>query len=118
MGCKGPQTKRRCPFLRWNNAISWCVEAGGPCIGCSNWNWVDQNAPFQQRFRRVGQGTFGPGGLEPAVTAAAVGGVVGAALVAHGFGMKAAKRIGKNATLKNEPMKEYDAKRAKKGGAS
>ncbi|MCL2024398.1 MAG: hydrogenase small subunit [Coriobacteriia bacterium] len=118
MGCKGPQTFRRCPMLRWNNSVSWCVEAGGPCIGCANWNWVDQSAPFAGRFRRVGQGVLGAGGIDPAVGAAAVGGVVAGVLVAHGFGMKAAKRIGKNATLQNEPMKEYDAKRLKKSGGA
>jgi hydrogenase small subunit len=119
VGCKGPQTYRRCPMLRWNNKISWCVEAGGPCIGCANWNWVDNNTPFLGRFRRVGAGAVGDsgGGWNPAVAAAAIGGIAGVALVAHGLGMKATKRIGKNATLKTEECKEYDAKRAKKGGA-
>jgi hydrogenase small subunit len=118
VGCKGPQTYRRCPMIRWNNSVSWCVDSGGPCIGCANWNWVDNNAPFQQRFRRVGAGVVSTGGWEPAVAAAAVGGIAAAALTAHGFGMKATKRIGKNATLKTEEMKDYDAKRAGKGGAS
>ena len=121
VGCKGPQTYRRCPMLRWNNSQSWCVESGAPCIGCANWNWVDNNAPFLQRFRRVGQGIGflnDGGGIEPAAAAAVIGGIAGAALIAHGFGMKATKRIGKNATLQNEPCKEYDAKRMKKGGAS
>jgi len=118
VGCKGPQTYRRCPMLRWNSNVNWCVDSGGPCIGCANWNWVDNNAPFFARFRRVGAGVLGDGGVDPAVASAAIGGVAAAALVAHGFGMKAAKRIGKNATLKTEEMKEYDAKRAKKGGAS
>jgi len=118
VGCKGPQTYRRCPMIRWNNNTSWCVDSGGPCIGCSNWNWVDNNAPFQGRFRRVGAGVIGDGGVDPAVAASAVGGVAAVALIAHGFGMKAAKRIGKNAELKTEEMKEYDAKRAQKGGAN
>ena len=118
MGCKGPQTYRRCPMIRWNDAQSWCVESGGICIGCATWNWVDNNAPFAGRHRRVGAATWGPlagwplhgGGIHPIGTAAALTGVVAAALVAHGFGMKAAKRIGKNNTLKTEEMKEYDRK--------
>ena len=118
LGCKGPQTYRRCPMIRWNNGISWCVEAGGPCIGCANWNWVDENAPFRARHRRVGAGKLGAGGVDPASAAAVVGGVVGVALVAHGFGMKAAGRIGKNPTMKTETVKEYDAKRAKKSGGA
>jgi hydrogenase small subunit len=118
LGCKGPQTYRRCPMIRWNNSVSWCVDSGGPCIGCANWNWVDNNAPFRGRIRQVGAGVLGKGGVDPAWAAAAVGGVVAVGLVAHGFGMKAAKRIGSNATLKTEPMKEYDAKRLKKQGGA
>ncbi|MCL2526007.1 MAG: hydrogenase small subunit [Coriobacteriia bacterium] len=122
MGCKGPQTYRRCPMMRWNDAQSWCVESGGICIGCATWNWVDNNAPFKGRHRRVGANNILPGvwkgGINPIGTAAALTGVVAAALVAHGFGMKAAGRCGKNATLKTEEMKEYDRKRLKKQGGA
>ncbi|MDR1775279.1 MAG: hydrogenase small subunit [Actinomycetes bacterium] len=115
LGCKGPQTYRRCPMIRWNNSVSWCVDSGGPCIGCANWNWVDNNAPFRGRVRQVGKGVIGgPGGVSPVTAASVVGGVVAVALVAHGFGMKAAGRIGKNPTMKTETMKEYDRKRLKK----
>ena len=120
MGCKGPQTYRRCPMLRWNDSQSWCVESGGICIGCATWNFVDNNTPFAGRHRRVGMGLPGPlyGGLNPVATAAALTGVVGAALAVHGWGMHAAKRVGKNANLKTEEMKEYDKKRlTKEGGA-
>lgn len=34
MGCRGPQTKANCGIVRWNRRRSWCVESGGPCIGC------------------------------------------------------------------------------------
>ena len=118
VGCKGPQTYRQCPMLRWNNTQSWCVDSGGPCIGCATFNWVDNNAPFRGRMRQVGINSVGEAGLNPATAAAAVGGVAAVALVAHGFGMKAAGRIGPNATLKDEPMKEYDAKRLKKKGGA
>ncbi len=46
VGCKGPQTYTNCPIVRWNNQVSWCVESGSPCIGCGDFNWVDENAPF------------------------------------------------------------------------
>lgn len=117
MGCKGPQAYRKCGVIRWNDKQSWCVESGAPCIGCAAFNWVDNNTPFRSRHRRVGMGagTEG-GGFAPEGIGAAVGGVAALGLVAHGFGMKAAKRIGKNATLQTEEMKEYDAKRLKKQG--
>ncbi len=34
LGCRGPQTKALCGITLWNNRRSWCVYAGGPCIGC------------------------------------------------------------------------------------
>ena len=45
---------------------------------------------------------------------AAVGGVVVGALGVHGVGMKAAGRIGNHPPT--EDMKDYDRKRAAKGG--
>lgn len=118
LGCKGPQAFRKCGVIRWNDKTSWCVESGAPCIGCATFNWVDENAPFRARHRRVGQGVLGVegGGADPATLGAVVGGVAAAGLVAHGFGMKAAKRIGKDATLEVEDIKEWDARRLKKQG--
>ena len=92
MGCKGPQTKNDCPIVRWNRRVSWCVNSGAPCIGCSQadpmttkHNWVDMNTPFLRRFRNIRIGDFV---LQPALAAMVAGGVVAVALVAHGFGMK------------------------------
>lgn len=115
VGCKGPQTYSNCPVVRWNNQASWCVESGSPCIGCADYNWVDQNAPFQERSRRVGLGIGGNAeGLKPGTLGAAAGGVVVGALAVHGLGMKAAGRIGD--VPATEEMKERDARKAKKGG--
>ncbi|MCL2504073.1 MAG: hydrogenase small subunit [Coriobacteriia bacterium] len=114
VGCKGPQTKTNCPVVRWNDKASWCVESGAPCIGCGNFNWVDENAPFLGRFRNIGLGMKKP--VNPAAAATVVGGVAVAALAAHGFGMKAAGRIGAGAPM--EKMKDWDRKHgaSKKGG--
>ena len=115
VGCKGPQTYTNCPVVRWNNSVSWCVESGSPCIGCGNFNWVDEGAPFLNRFRQVGIGQYtNEGGYNPANVAALTGAVVVGALVVHGIGMKVAGRIGEGPA--EEEMKDYDRKRAKKGG--
>jgi len=115
VGCKGPQTYTNCPIVRWNNQASWCVESGSPCIGCGDFNWVDENAPFLGRMRRIGVGMGANGaGFNPGTVAAAAGGVVAGALVVHGLGMKAAGRIGEGPAT--EEMKDYDRKRTKKGG--
>lgn len=114
VGCKGPQTYTNCPTVRWNNQTSWCVESGAPCIGCGDFNWVDQNAPFLGRFRQVGIGTVSESGWNPAIVGAAAGGLVVGALAVHGIGMKVAGRIGEGPAT--EDMKDYDRKRTKKGG--
>ena len=58
LGCKGPQTFTNCPVVKSNRHVSWCVEAGAPCVGCgvispmnANGNWVDENTPFLARHR-------------------------------------------------------------------
>lgn len=109
VGCKGPQTQTNCPIVRWNNQTSWCVESGSPCIGCGNYNWVDNGAPFLGRMRKVGMG-LGPseGGYNPALVGAAAGGVVAAALGVHAVGMAATGRLG------HEPGEA--PKKEKKGG--
>ena len=35
LGCKGPKSWGMCPTTKWNNGVSWCVEANVPCIGCT-----------------------------------------------------------------------------------
>ncbi len=114
VGCKGPQTFTQCPVTRWNRSVSWCVNSGGPCIGCGSIGWVDNNAPFFQRLSSMQMGGS-LGNVQPGSVAAVVGGVAAAALVAHGLGMKAAGRVGDGPPM--EEMKKYDRKHgAKKGG--
>lgn len=112
LGCRGPQTKANCGIVRYNHRRSWCVEAGAPCIGCCEanpmnpgQNWVEVNTPFFKRHRdlRVGDFLFQPEVVAPIVT-----GVVALALVAHGFGMKAAGRVPKGAEF--EKVRAWDAK--------
>lgn len=97
MGCKGPQTKNNCPVVRWNRRVSWCVESGAPCAGCSvtdpkttRNNWVDLNTPFLKRFRSFNIMKWR---LQPATLAVAAGGLVLGALVVHGIGWKISGRF-------------------------
>jgi len=46
MGCKGPDTYNNCPIAKFNDGTNWPVEAGHPCIGCSEPNFWDKMAPF------------------------------------------------------------------------
>ncbi|SHN62730.1 hydrogenase small subunit [Desulfovibrio litoralis] len=45
LGCKGPDTYNNCPKAKFNG-VSWPVQAGHPCIGCSEPNFWDKMTPF------------------------------------------------------------------------
>ncbi len=47
LGCKGPYTYNNCPTVKFNQTI-WPVEAGHPCIGCSEPNFWDEMSPFYE----------------------------------------------------------------------
>ncbi len=83
MGCKGPETFKNCPTVKYNEGTSWPVQAGHGCIGCAEPAFWDRMAPF---YRRLPQ----PPGFGVESTADKVGAglaaVTGAALVAHGIG--------------------------------
>lgn len=112
MGCRGPQTKSNCGVVLWNNRRSWCVQAGSPCIGCCEanpndpgHNWVEVNTPFYKRHRdlRIGDWMVQPGTIALGVT-----GLLAAALVVHGFGMKLTGRMDGGADF--EKVRAWDAK--------
>jgi NiFe hydrogenase small subunit HydA len=48
MGCKGPMTYSACPKIQYNDRTSWCIKAGGPCIGCAERGWTDKFAGFYE----------------------------------------------------------------------
>lgn len=49
MGCRGPVTYNACGVMRWNNGVSFPIQSGHGCIGCSEANFWD-NGPFYQHL--------------------------------------------------------------------
>jgi hydrogenase small subunit len=47
LGCKGPTTYNACASIKWNDGTSWPVEAGHPCLGCSEPNFWDAGGFYQ-----------------------------------------------------------------------
>jgi len=41
LGCKGPTTYNACATAKWNDSTSWPIEAGHPCLGCSEPDFWD-----------------------------------------------------------------------------
>lgn len=51
MGCKGPDTYNNCAVAKFNDGTSWPVEAGHPCIGCSEPDFWDKMTPFYEESK-------------------------------------------------------------------
>jgi hydrogenase small subunit len=77
LGCKGPTTYNACSSLKWMQGLSFPVQSGHPCLGCSEplfWDgggfYKGQSAPIDRP------------GLAAVGLAAGAGAVLGAALAA------------------------------------
>ncbi len=79
VGCKGPITYNSCATLKWNGGVSFPIQSGHGCLGCSEpdfWDRGDFYAPLSAPARSVG----GPM-ARAAIAGAALG--VGAAWLAR-----------------------------------
>ncbi len=47
LGCKGPNTYNNCPKVLFNQ-VTFPIQAGHPCIGCSEPNFWDTMTPFYE----------------------------------------------------------------------
>ncbi|HEY3426483.1 MAG TPA: hydrogenase small subunit, partial [Negativicutes bacterium] len=45
MGCRGPATFNSCASMGWGQGLSYPIQAGASCIGCSNKDFWDDD-PF------------------------------------------------------------------------
>lgn len=52
LGCKGPTTYNSCAEMRWNGGVSYPIQSGNPCIGCSEQDFWD-NGPFYSRMAKI-----------------------------------------------------------------
>ena len=76
---KGPTTYNACSTVRWNGGVSFPIQAGHGCIGCSEDGFWD-NGSFYNRLTNINQ--FGIEANADTVGLAAAG-AVGAAIAAH-----------------------------------
>jgi len=79
MGCKGPTTYNACSTVRWNNGVSYPIQSGHGCIGCSEDQFWDQGS-FYDRLTNVD--AFGVEANADKIGATAAGGLL-AAITAH-----------------------------------
>ncbi|MDX1595041.1 MAG: hydrogenase small subunit [Gammaproteobacteria bacterium] len=73
LGCKGPTTHNACAVTKWNDGTSFPIEAGHPCLGCSEPRFWDAGGFYRALSAPTGE----PAPV--AVAGLAVGAVAGAA---------------------------------------
>lgn len=80
VGCRGPETYNSCGNLRWWNGLSYPIQSGHGCIGCSEKGFWD-NDHFYERLPQI----VTPDSVITADTVGAVGvGLAAGAVLAHG----------------------------------
>ena len=84
LGCKGPTSYNACATTKWNGGVSFPIESGHPCIGCSEPNFWDGGGFYKAISIPTENVT------KTTIYAAAVGAVVGAAAGATGRMKKSA----------------------------
>jgi hydrogenase small subunit len=47
LGCKGPTTYNACATIKWNGGVSFPIESGHGCLGCSEPNFWDKGSFYQ-----------------------------------------------------------------------
>jgi hydrogenase small subunit len=78
LGCKGPTTYNACASIKWDGGLSFPVQSGHPCLGCSQPDFWDGGGFYQGQSAPLNR----PGLV--AAGAAAIGGVVVGAAAAAG----------------------------------
>lgn len=88
VGCKGPMTYNSCGTIKWNNGVSYPIQSGHGCIGCSEEGFWD-NGPFYERMTNVpGFGEEANADQIGKVTA----GVLAGGIAAHAIAANISKR--------------------------
>lgn len=93
MGCRGPTTFNACPTTRWNDGVSYPIESGHPCLGCSEQGFFDQGS-FYERVAGVPLlGTMSTAnGIAAGVAGAVAVGVAAHAVASTAFHLHEKKR--------------------------
>ena len=74
VGCKGPYTFNNCSKNKFNSHMSWPIQAGHGCIGCSEPDFWDTMGPFEEPLAdRMYNTVFGGAGADATADRIGVG---------------------------------------------
>lgn len=94
IGCRGPSTYNACGIIKWNEGVSYPIQSGHPCLGCSEEGFWD-NSPFYKR-----EPTLNAFGIE--ATADQIGLAIGAATAVGIAAHAVTTNIRKKELIENE----------------
>jgi hydrogenase small subunit len=84
LGCKGPTTYNACATIKWDQGLSFPIQSGHPCLGCSEPNFWDGGGFYQGQSAPLDR---------PTITVVGAAAAAGAAI---GIGVAAAHRMQKS----------------------
>lgn len=96
LGCKGPTTYNACSSLKWMQGLSFPVQSGHPCLGCSEPRFWDGGGFYQGQSAPL---------IRPAVAAAGIAAGAGAAL---GIALAGADKVRKRKAGKPKPSPDKE----------
>jgi len=47
LGCRGPITSNSCSMIKWNGGVSFPIQSGHPCLGCSEPDYWDHRPMYE-----------------------------------------------------------------------
>ncbi len=97
LGCKGPTTYNACATIKWDAGLSFPVQSGHPCLGCSQPDFWDGGGFYQGQSAPLSRPAVGAAGA-----AAGAGVVLGIGMALANQGQKKAARAGSD----ERPAKE------------
>jgi hydrogenase small subunit len=77
LGCKGPTTYNACATIKWSSGLSFPIQSGHPCLGCSQPDFWDGGGFYQGQ-----SAPLNVPGLATAGAAVAAGAVLGVGMAA------------------------------------
>ncbi|MDY6980702.1 MAG: hydrogenase small subunit [Pseudomonadota bacterium] len=99
VGCKGPTTHNACATAKWNNGVSFPIESGHGCIGCSEPDFWDAGSFYQAL-------SSSPEDLSRAATGAIIAGAAAGAGVGLYNKYKQSKAKEKHYTVTTKDMED------------
>lgn len=97
VGCKGPSTYNTCGNMKWNGGISYPIQSGHGCLGCSAPNFWDAADSFYSRDLNILGGKVEES--SDTIGKIALGGVVAGAAI-HAVASNISKRKDLNRRIK------------------